>query len=62
MTKKKAAPVAPEPVAIPDAGESKMDANDELQERLKKRKGLASTVLSKRENIGEGGNLRQTLG
>ncbi|MEG0333888.1 MAG: hypothetical protein RR553_03240 [Akkermansia sp.] len=65
-----APPEAPAPVAIPNAGDSELDARDELEQRKKKKQGISSTILSPRvpslagDNTkpGQGNSLRQTLG
>lgn len=65
-----AAPEAPAPVAIPNAGESELEAQDKLEQQKKKKQGIASTILSPRvpslagDNTkpGQGNTLRQTLG
>ena len=63
-------PEAPAPVAIPNAGQSELDAKDKLEQQKKKKKGIASTILaSSRPSLagdnsqpGAGNSLRRTLG
>ncbi|MDH3068834.1 hypothetical protein QET40_06855 [Akkermansia sp. N21169] len=68
--KQSAPPPAPTPTPITDAGDSKLDAKDNLQDKLKKKRGLASTIKKPAASYlsgggttdGNGNQLRKTLG